>query len=363
VPVIFDKIIPDRLYEPSWLIGATTYAVDRFVPDVELIFQPQHARSGGRLTVKADENPRMLPAMQPNSRRSRIKSLVVRGAEPAHCDGYAVDTRTDNFFNWSHHVNGFLLHVLLARARLGQPVTVILPGAAPPVLRELYRLFDVEVLAIDGPTCAMAISVAQTHGDLMEAARSRILPLVADETSAAMAQLRGDQAFDKDFLARRKSRSITNMAEIESLLRARGFATIYPEDLNARDQLRLWNEASHVVAIHGAGMAPLQFRQPEQGPIRLVEVCPVGHMTRFFGSICQDVGGRYAAVRGRLKDCYVPGLYQQGQPFLRWSDDPFEVDPQSLSIALNLVEWGNEQGGGLNPDLLTMTKLGRAATV
>jgi hypothetical protein len=42
------EIQPYR-YSATWLIGASTRAIDRFVPDVERIFQPACGHVGGTL--------------------------------------------------------------------------------------------------------------------------------------------------------------------------------------------------------------------------------------------------------------------------------------------------------------------------
>jgi hypothetical protein len=60
-------------------------------------------------------------------------------------------------------------------------------------------------------------------------------------------------------------------------------------------------------------------------------------MTRWFGMMCEQVGGKYIAVRGRLKPEYINDLY--GPDFSeRYCNDDFEIDPKSLEIALKMIE-------------------------
>ncbi|MFX8727446.1 hypothetical protein ABTM60_19170, partial [Acinetobacter baumannii] len=42
---------------PSWLIGATTFAIDRFVPEVELIYLTDFIRKGGPFRVAVADRP------------------------------------------------------------------------------------------------------------------------------------------------------------------------------------------------------------------------------------------------------------------------------------------------------------------
>jgi len=60
-------------------------------------------------------------------------------------------------------------------------------------------------------------------------------------------------------------------------------------------------------------------------------------MTRWFGIMCEQVGGKYIAVRGRLKPEYIAGLYS-AEPFLSYCHDEFEIDPRSLKVALEISE-------------------------
>ena len=50
------EIAPYR-YSATWLIGATTHAIDRFVPNVEQIFQPERDHIGGTITFNLSEGP------------------------------------------------------------------------------------------------------------------------------------------------------------------------------------------------------------------------------------------------------------------------------------------------------------------
>jgi capsular polysaccharide biosynthesis protein len=138
------------------------------------------------------------------------------------------------------------------------------------------------------------------------------------------------------FLSRRGTRALTNEAAIEALLSARGFVKVYAEDLSLPEQFALFRQAEEIVGIHGAGLAPLQYRSPSSPALRFVELAPIGIMTRWFGIMCEQVGGKYAAVRGRIRPEYVPHLYRD-EPYLKDANDSFEVDPKSLEKALEIV--------------------------
>jgi hypothetical protein len=99
------QIEPYR-YSSSWLIGASTHAIDRFIPDVERIFQPAGEHVGGTITFRLDSVPSPLPA----PRRSWKRRLINRLLPPPSIDlgdTICFDVRDNGYFNWSHQVNYF----------------------------------------------------------------------------------------------------------------------------------------------------------------------------------------------------------------------------------------------------------------
>jgi len=61
--------------------------------------------------------------------------------------------------------------------------------------------------------------------------------------------------YDKVFVARRGVRAIINQSDIERLLTAHGYTTVYMEDFSILDQMSIAAHARHVVAIHGGAIA------------------------------------------------------------------------------------------------------------
>lgn len=151
-----------------------------------------------------------------------------------------------------------------------------------------------------------------------------------------LARVEGAPLPARVLLARRKTRDLSNQAEVEAVLVPRGFRTIYPEDLSVADQFRLFNTAETIVGVHGAGLAPLLYRHPGAALRRVVELLPCGHMTDVYRSMSQQVGCGWIGVRGRIKPEYIRPAYALGRPFTRYSLDSFEIDPVSLERALDM---------------------------
>ncbi|WP_265501104.1 glycosyltransferase family 61 protein [Paracoccus beibuensis] len=316
--------------KPSRLITARSFLTDRAVADCEEITLPGRQVPGG--TVPYGRVDRMAA---PASRKG-WRALLRRRPGPVPLQGdLGMDCRFVSPENWSHFLN---LHAPLAfelMRRLDLPpggMTLILPAGTPGFILKAADYLGLRTQcadgAVTGPGAAFGFSRNITIPD-----RRRWLK------AAGVI----DQLFDGPrpdlprhlFLSRRGARSISNQAEIESVLAPRGFATVYPEDLSPADQFQLFNTAETIVAIHGAGLAPLLYRHPDAPLRHLVEILPCGHMTDFYRLMAQQVGCRWTGVRGRLKPEYVRPAYDLSAPIYRQhSLDSFEVDPVSLERAL-----------------------------
>lgn len=316
--------------EPGTLITARSYLIDRAVPDCEVIALPGREAPGGSIAFE---------------RMNRLPSPPLRGGwrgflkrerhrRPVALQGrLGMECRIFGPENWSHFLN---IHAPLAfelARRLDLPpagLTLILPARTPGFIRAAaaHLGFAVQCAAgpVDGPGVVCGMNGTTIPGRRTWLEDAGILDRLASMDGPALPA--------RIFLARRKTRAITNQPEIEALLHPRGYVTIYPEDLPVADQFRLFNTAERIVAVHGAGLAPLLYRHPRSPLRHLVEILPAGHMTDFFRLMAQQVGCSWIGLRGRLKPEYIRPAYASQGVFKRYSLDGFEVDPVSLERAL-----------------------------
>ncbi|MDX2359896.1 MAG: glycosyltransferase family 61 protein [Crocinitomicaceae bacterium] len=77
---------------------------------------------------------------------------------------------------------------------------------------------------------------------------------------------------DKLYLSRKKRgiRGIANEQELEELLCANGFKTIYFEDYSIWEQIILMNQAKQFISIHGAGCSNVMFMEKDTLFIELI---------------------------------------------------------------------------------------------
>lgn len=334
-----NEVIEIKPYRHSayWLVGASTHAIDRFIGDVERIFVPAKDHIGGTIEFDLSKDSLLVPGIKRTSRRIRYKNLMLKPPLIELGDRIIFDIRSNDYFNWSHQVNYFLTVALAARSLIDNArVTIVTPSQMPSMVKDLYALFGFDVVSTDGPVKARHLQWCVSHGQVVHSGRPQLTRAFMSEHDADSRTFPSFDLPTKVFLARRGTRSLSNHHEIEDLLTAMGFTTIYAEDLSVPQQFALFRQADEVVGIHGAGLAPLEFRSPSKSPIRLIELAPAGIVTRWFGIMCEQIGGKYVAVRGRLKPEYIQGLYSD-ELFEKYCNDNFEIDPKSLEVALDIV--------------------------
>ncbi|MDS0860108.1 glycosyltransferase family 61 protein [Burkholderia pseudomultivorans] len=93
----------------------------------------------------------------------------------------------------------------------------------------------------------------------------------------------------KLFIARKPKdgRNINNHGEVRSFLESQGYETVYPEDLEWNEQVRYFNEATHIVGVMGSALSTAMFCKPGT---KLLLMAPPGMLDTFFwriSAICQ----------------------------------------------------------------------------
>lgn len=320
----------------AWLITARSYLVDRIVPDCEHVLLPPKAVPGGQIRYRAVTG---FPAHAVPGRRRKLARLLPR--KPAAAErlqgGVGIDLRVNSPENWAHFLINHLPLTFLLCQKAGlhlNDVTLILPAATPGYIRDAAALLDLRVLLTDAAVTGPGIAFELDNWNVLRPARREWVAAsgVLDVLAPAIARQPAGPA--RVFLPRKDTRRLSNQAEIEALLTSCGYVTIYPETLDAAGQFALFHNAEEIVAVHGAGLAPLLYRQPGSRTRRLVEILPCGHMTDVYRVMSAQTGIGWIGVRGRLKPEYVVPAYQLGTSFTRHSLDSFEADPVALSRAL-----------------------------
>ncbi len=329
--------IPPCPIPAATVVGARTYLVDRIVPECEILTLPARGHGGG--TLSYGRAPlESLPQPAPSGRLKRLKP---RGTL-ALSDTAVFDLRRNAPENWAHFLTNHLPLVFHVSAELGlepEALHLVTPAATPRYILDAAEFFGLRLTASDAQLAGAGVAYNMDPWTTVRATRADWV--AAPAARAAFARGRAAQPSGplprRAYLSRKSARALENEDEICALLAQRGFERVFAETLSAADQIALFQEAEAIVAIHGAALGPLLWRQPESPLAQLVELMPCGHMTDYYRGMCAQLGVGWIGVRGRLKPEYVTPAYDFNAPFKAFSQDDFEVDPASLTHALDLA--------------------------
>lgn len=338
-PFVIDIAAPPVLQPAQYVIGARSLLMDRAVPLPEILVIPPRRSQESHLTLSYDGRPGKL---EPTGSWKRQLSERVKLAKRPGKGVPILDLRPIGPNNWSHALNIAFPLALMVRDRfrdagLPDPVFVC-PGKMSGRIVELFERFDLTVLCTSGAVKGAVIVAdpVDPNEQVLAHFRDWIAPH-ADGMRALIAEGAGEIP-DRVFLDRRDGRTLANGDAVRGFLEDRGFSTIYPEDLSLAQQCALLCTPSQIVAIHGAGIAPLMFRQPGAGPFRFVEILTPGHMTVYFKKFTDGLPADYRMLRGRPTAKMSAAAYDLTTSFADYAGAfslaPFEVDLSTLNLAL-----------------------------
>ena len=97
------------------------------------------------------------------------------------------------------------------------------------------------------------------------------------------------------------SRRIQNEPELVAHLTAAGFQSVALSELPLVEQIALFASASHVVGMHGAGLANIAFAP---AGARLIEILSRRYLAGCYFGLAESVGAEYL---GFVADQVIPG--------------------------------------------------------
>ena len=118
------------------------------------------------------------------------------------------------------------------------------------------------------------------------------------------------------FINRKGTRRITNFDVINPILSEFQIEEIDPGNLNVREQAQLFNSATHVIGIHGAGMTNVMFCNYETA--RVLELCSNNRIGTQYYWLCTALGINWNMLLGGTAE----------------PDQSFELNPEEFRKAL-----------------------------
>lgn len=260
--------------------------------------------------------------------RGLTVGMTARAKPPIAVDGYFIDLRALSPNNLSHLLHDFIPLVLHAQKVLKADVILVLRQIAPAFL-SVVQAFGIRVLDTE----------LRVSGKLVRAHACRRLtayePPWFDMPALVFvphvyqgSKFESPLQADSLFVARRGDRALGNHAEVEAMLSAQGFKTVYMEDYSAAQKMGLMAQARRIVGIHGAGMAPAVFSSQLE---LVVELMPPHAFNEWFILSIGPMAKRYAVV---MAD-YDARLTRAGWPtLLHFKSAAFSIDLDLLRAAL-----------------------------
>ena len=80
-----------------------------------------------------------------------------------------------------------------------------------------------------------------------------------------------------------KSRKVSNESELIKVLSSQGFEILYLTKVSVKDQVKIFNEAELVVAVHGGGLSNLVYCEPGT---TVLEIFPDQYVRHYYYDIC-----------------------------------------------------------------------------
>ena len=262
-------------------------------------------------------------------------------------DRYYVDLRIFGLGNWSHFLNKALPASIIIRdhlAKLGQPEPIFVLGENVfPAIVELMEYMGLSFIRTSNAVSAAQVKIEFSDLSVLDRLTQNVIPSISSEITRMENEI--PRNFGEAVFLNRKppNRSISNSGEINKILSVAGYVEVYMEDYSAAEQIAIILRASKIVAIHGAALAPLMFRNERHGPLQFLEIAPPGHVVPFFRDMIMDIPCTYRMLRGVPDSAMVSDAFSNLEnPSMEFTEKhslrQFHVDATSMQFALGSMD-------------------------
>lgn len=226
-----------------------------------------------------------------------IRSLAPQSHSISHPVVSLVHRQASNYGHWLMDYLPRALAALHFRQETGAKVKVIVPEPLSSWQRRSLELIGIEEenlipvsMASKAPlnmkldlgifTRAHSFYCDSAHG-CKDALSPLVFLSIKERVLCGINEGKLGKPNRKIFILRKSSggadrRFITNEAELKQLLNPYGFVFVYLEDLAFDEQVTMFSESSHIIAVHGSGLTNLMFTQG----CKVLELFSSGHGIR-----------------------------------------------------------------------------------
>jgi hypothetical protein len=314
----------------AYLFAPKSRLIDTWSPGIEKIIMPAVTTVRGKIKIWFKVNPDCM-----SDNLSTYRSL--RNLIQIPPDGFKCDMRLHAPSNWAHTLSNHipLAFVICDVVRLLDlpPPVFILPQNIPQHCCDAFSFFNFQIIKSKGLFVAPHLSFKCEPWIAIR----NIRHLVAAHHAPSFFSLSPHLELPaKIYLSRKDTRKIINETELFAFLDQHGFTRIFPEDLSVRDQLSMFRYADQIVAIHGAGMAPILWGDAARS-LKIIELFPPSYMTNVWRVIAEQKNWPWVGVRGKLWPAICKHIYANTRP-RKYSQKNFEVCMDSFASAFDSLE-------------------------
>ncbi len=320
----------------SWIVGSTTRAVDRYAPAVEMIRLDK--RVFPEMSMKINFDGQYTSRKIPRGRIHILSNILSKSKEILLDNEILCDLRFNAPENWAHSI---FYHIPLACKILDtmkEDITFILPNLENKNIIFLYNLFGIKIILTDDVVIGKFIEIDINKIEILSIARREwiisYLPKIYRHIDTNFL----DNSFSKKiFVNRRDNRRLIGL-EVRDYLVGIDYTEVFLEDFDCSKQLAILDKATHVVGIHGAGLAPLLYNRSVAGTKKMVGLMPPLQVTAGFRVLCALTGIKWVGVRGQITPNLAKATLVSSPLSSATSYSDFSVCVDSVARALEICD-------------------------
>jgi hypothetical protein len=263
---------------------------------------------------------------------SGVKAQINYGS-PLRFAKPVFDTRFASANNFAHQLLEFIPLCLHARHSIGPDVCFVFEKLDLRI-SELLSAFAIDPIITRKKIVGPIVHIRGTRGlsvfNVRDTFECPVLSFFPD--TYRQYEFKATVQYDKVFFARRDARALENQSDVERLLSARGYTTVYMEDFSIPDQISIGAHARNVVAIHGAAMA---FLALNRGMESLIELSPPHVYHSLFPVTLAPRVRKYILI---IQEFDEHIMHYGWDAIVRFKNRPFEANLGLLEQALTEVE-------------------------
>ena len=319
------KILPARsvTIAASRIFTFPTRLADCWSPEGQEIFLPAALLDKAEIAIGFSHGSTVDgPIRSKNPRRIAVRRLGSWIEVPP--DEYFFDARGETDGNMSHILTNIVAPALAARG-VFSPLSIILRSRANAMALAAYQSLGFRVICTDKNVRGNQIEAPQGKNGLYEGWYAALFGLEFHGYNP--------NTPERVFLSRRQGRRLVNEEEIAATLSARGFKTVYFEDLTVAEQWSIGRNARVIVGIHGAALGCLLFNR--QG-VRVLELFHPGYVVKFYRHMTNAIGGAWCGATGQMSGDLIRELDEK-ENARHFAQASIRINPASVEQGLEYL--------------------------